>query len=483
MYTAQAHAETQRLLENSKREYAKNLFVNRQPELSRIRELQSGERISTPVITLWGDNGIGKTWLLKRLAEDYSASPPRKNRPTFSLWWNFGENQFLTEIVKRLSQQTLEQLERQLEEKTKELLLQALQAGDITSFVNALIALSQTLTPIILFDSADNVDPALLLQTEEQIVKPLAQTEHVLLVFAGRRQLPKWTHYEVRQRTADEHLNHVTAFSMVQVKEQLELSGYPLPANWLYPITGGNPQWVDVYARRLRQLAQDEKSLVDENWLNQHRPDLTPLARAVVEQIEEQVSQTLRPALQAVWPLRYYMPDTLRFMLTESKLVEEIPTAFECWRWLQKIQVDSDVVWWDDRRKAYVTSDSARRLMNGRWLLEQPETYLLGHRRALNWFWEAAKNHAKQSASDMIEILFHSGSIYQVEGDQANLLENAQKVCTFIQSHLAEQLDQCIILQQALAPDKGKGDEELLEIMPEAVQKLLKDTLAHILGH
>jgi hypothetical protein len=306
MYTTQTHAETQNLLSDIKREYVKNLFVNRQPELSRIQkfihDLQSGAKVATPVITLWGDNGIGKTWLLKRLAEDYSALLPHDKkfiRSEFSLWWDFGENKLLPEIVERLSDQTLKRLEGQLEveKKIKDLLLKALNDKDITSFINALIALSQTLAAIVIFDSADNASPALLSQIEEQLVKPLAQTEQVLLVFAGRRQLPRWTHLEVRQRTADEHFSRVTAFSRVEVEKQLESRGYILPAGWLYPLTGGNPQWVDVYARRLKELARDEKNLADENWLNQHKPDLKPLAQAVVERIEAEVPPDVRPLL------------------------------------------------------------------------------------------------------------------------------------------------------------------------------------------
>lgn len=462
------------------REYTTSFFIDRKSELDTIRnkiqQAQTEELIVEPVVNFWGVGGIGKTWLLRHLQHTYYlVEPAAEPRPTFALYYTFADDVTKVSVptlAKNLAGQTLRQLSvsPNLSKEDRSALAQVDNTGNIKILVNTLRKLSHDFVPLLLLDNTERIDPDNWIELEQELIEPLVSSNRVLVIIAGRRRAPRWRRFEVRRRVMEPEETRIRPFDKGQVTKQIEQQGYQVPAGLLFSYTAGNPLLVDVIAKNVGAWTKGKGA--DETWLDQHQSDLLlPILQTYEEHLLENVPARLRQVLEAVSSLRSYRLEALRFMLTSQKTkVEPRPDGYYL-SLLRDLEQQTEVVWWSHDRRAYKTDGMVRQVMNRRLLLQDTAEYVQRHRQALQMYWNWAMDYPEASEDFIIEIWFHLASLYQADQDQSSLQAEAEQALRFAQESLSR--DRLLVLQKQLE----KGDPELIELLPEDLQGILKQLL------
>lgn len=462
----------------SRRLYQPSLFVNRAEQLrivdEKVRWAQRDKTriIPEPIINYWGVAGIGKTWVLNHLTEEYKYRTSRSGYSTFTLLYAFDKPISIENLVRKLASESLIELSPVLAPDAKAFLIQAKDTGSINAFVSALNQLISDFVPIILLDNTERVLPADWEKIEQQLIEPLVSSSRVLIVIAGRRQVPRWRRFEVRRRVLETEKSRIPPLKKDGIAEQLERSEYPrIPVDWLYPYTGGNPQLVDVIAQHVMKWVGDVKNVqIQQALLEKHQADLLQILRFAEDDHLGNVLPDLKKPLYAVIPLRLYRLEALRFMLTrQTPSVQEQPEVYYL-SLLRRLDQDTEVVWWDRGRRAYVTDKTVRQIINRRQLLENSKDFATYHRRAFEMYWQWVEEYPQASEDFILEIWFHLSHIYLAEQNLSYLWSEARKALQFAQKLKSDRL---IILLKLL--EEKDGDRELLDLLPED----LRDELAH----
>lgn len=450
-------------------DYDRTLFVKRKQQLDlvkdRIESAQVHHFVASPIVNFWGAKGIGKTWLLHHLGDEYRYEAQRPDG-TFTLLYSFEKDPatFQVEhITRRLAGEVLNQLTPPLFENVQTPLRQAQDNGNVTALAQALNLLAEQLTPLLLFDNTELAPDSAWERIEKDLLEPLVSSNRVVVVIAGQRQVPRWHRFEVRRRVLAPEESRVPPLDKRQVGEQLKKGGYdPIPVKWLYAYTGGSPHLVQVVAHHITQWARAEGiTQPDEAWLQSHEADLLPILQLAEEEQLQGIDETLRIALKAVAPLRFYRLEALRFMLTGQSAPER-PEVYYL-RLLRQLDQKTHVVWWNHDRRAYVTSEVVRHLMNRRQFLENQNVYVDRHQLACDMYWNWVREYPQASEDFIIEIWFHLAHIYLVKKDPDWLRQEALAALRFASERLKP--DRLMVLSNILAP----GDQELLDLLPNSL--------------
>jgi len=466
-----------------RRIYNSKLFVDRRPQLDLIAErvdsAYMNKFVPSPLVNFWGVKGIGKTWLLRYLNDKYQY-PRREPEATFSLFYSFEDNPLtyqVERIVRTLAPEVFNQVSSTISSDIEADLGLAQDQGDVAAFVDALNALAQQLIPLLLFDNTEHVPPPDWEKIEQELLEPLITSNRVIVVIAGRRQIPRWRRFEVRRRVVEYDRTRITPLEKTDIGKQLELSRYRnIPVDWLYAHTGGNPYLVDVLARHATQWIKD-KYVTDFTLIwEQHRSQLVEILKAAEDsQLESVVDEGLRMALYAVIPLRFYRLEAIRDMCSRQGTNEE-PDVYYL-TLLRRLDQETEVVWWHRDRRAYVTSEVVRQVINRRRLLEDPSNFVFHHENAWKMYWKWVRDYPQASEDFMVEIFFHLGNIYLAKQNFDELHQQALKVLNYAKEKLNP--DRLMILQNAF--DEQMGDRELLDLLPEALVLELRQKMYEIL--
>jgi hypothetical protein len=347
--------------------------------------------------------------------------------------------------------------------------VRASETGNVEALLRSLAKLSTRFVLLLLLDAADTVPASVWEELETQLIEPVVLGGNALVIVAGRRQVPRWRRFEVRRRVMEPEKSHLRAFDRQAVINQINKLDYRIPIDLLLPYTAGNPLLVEAIAWHIRAWTPQDKK-PDQASLNQHRGDLLQILSAYEQQLLEHVPSDLKPVLYAVSPLRFYRLESLRFMLTKQSPEAGSRSEFYYLNTLRALDREIEVVWWDRECRAYATSETVRKVINRRWLLEDGKNYTARHGSALEMYWDWASDYAEASEDSILEIWFHLASVYLATGDLDQLRREAMEALSFAGEHLSS--GHLLILQKQL-----EGDKELRDLLPEALFDELSQSL------
>lgn len=473
------------------RDYQANLFVNRHDEIetveNKIRLVQSDQTVSDSIINYWGVGGIGKTWILRRLNDKFAYHDMHQDKyPTFALLFdfrNYDEKNLLVNFTKNLATQTLDQLasspdfttpmRQNLED------IQISKRERLEELAEAILGISQNFTPLILLDHTEIVEkasPELWEEIEKLFLEPIVSTGKVVVVVAGRRQIPRWRRFEVRRRVMESEKSQIKPFDKQGVNKQLARLDDSISADILYPYTAGNPQFVDAFARHIQLWKEKtETPVIDQEWINEHNNSLLKVLQLSKKELTQSVPTRLYQPFLSVISLRYYRLEAMRYMMTKQNQDFQSKPDSLYLQFVRDLAQETEIVWWDRARRAYVTSQVARKLINQTRYLEAPKEYMLFHNYALEMYWQWAQETPKTSDEFIIEILYHHAIICEVEKDINCLREQTAEVLKFTGDSLTT--ERILVLRNQI-----ERDNELLELYSDEFRDELLGKLEELLN-
>lgn len=463
------------------RSYDPKLFVNRQPEIEkvqkRVRLAQSERTVSDSIINYWGVRGIGKTWILRHLEHKFSYHvPSQEKHPSFTLFFEFQENELIEKFVNNLANQIISQLSTDAPQLVRKKLEGTQITGNLEELAEGILELSKKFTPLILLDNTEQVSTELWEQIEKLFFEPIVSTGRVLVILAGRRQIPRWRRFEVRRRLMESDKSQIRPFDKEDVLKQVENRKVSIPVELLYPYTAGNPHLVDALVQYIQEQTRGSgKPRIDKSWINHHKQGILEVLQVIEKELTKGVSQRLKQPLLAVAPLRFYRLEAMRYMLAMQKPEFEAQPDSLFLQFLRDLDQETEIVWWDRGRRAYVTSEVVRRLLNRVRYLEATQEYISAHSHALRMYSQWMSESPKTSDEFIIEILFHHASICELKKDVQCLREETAKALEFARDNL--NTERILVLQKQI-----EGDSELLELYSDELREELLDTVENLLN-
>jgi len=380
----------------------------------------------------------------------------------------------LEQITRTLAEQVYTQLTfvlSKLSQEDQDRFEQARSFGHTLSLVNILLILARDYTPLLLIDNAENIPSSDWSALESQLIEPLVSAGQSLVIVAGRRQVLNWKRFEVRRRVMEPDKSHVGAFDEETVSKQIHQHAYDVPVELIFPYTGGNPLLVDALAQHIvewkRGVAGED---LNHAWLDQRQGGILQILRASEAKLLENVPTALLSVLYAVSPLRFYRLEALRYMLIRSEIESADRAEGYYLNLLHALDQQTDVVWWNRERRAYVTSQDVRQIVNRRQLLEDPDVYVGRHTQACDMYWGWVKEYPEASEDFILEIWFHLASRYLADSNADVLHTETMRALEFARTHLKK--DRFIIL-----PEQLRGDRELLDLLPDDLRGELMSAL------
>lgn len=464
--------------------YEPSLFVNREAELQtvaqKLRQLQLKRPVAGTIINFWGGKGMGKTWILEHLRHLYryrAGSDPAEGaeRPTFAILATFRDDEptvALERVTRELAEDALAQLSPALSRDEREQLAQARDEGCGAKLVSVLRALSQRFVPLLLLDNAEKIRQAGWELVERMLIEPLVSADSALVFLTSRRGALRWRRFEVRRRVVEPENSLVGPFDKQTVGRQLERHRHQLPLEIIFPYTAGSPRLVRAIVEYI--CPGNGRGMVREGKFEFHQQLMLPMLRVFEAQLIEGISPALLRILDAIWPLRSYRMEAVRFMLTTGQSgAEQQPEGYYL-EILRAFDRETEIVWWDRERRAYVTSPVVRRLIDRRQLLENPQEYVVCHQHAYEMYWRWVVEFPQLSEDFILELWFHLVSLHVAQEKVDALRDRAAEICHFAHLHLNS--DRLRSLSERLA-----NDLEICDLLPEKVRDKLTNIFEQLL--
>lgn len=460
------------------RPYGHDQYVERE-ELRLIRDkveyARYGNPIREPVMNIWGEGGIGKSWFLNHIRETFAfltaagAEHPQEKQP-FTLYFKFVTGANLHTMVQTLARQIQEQLGEESTKQVKHALEAAIQTGEIAPFVDTLRGLMEpadratglSFIPILLLDDADQLNAEDLAVIEQQIVEPLALTEGALIILTGRNRVARWNRFEVRRKLMPTEQTHLNPFTKEQIRQLIKSFQSSAPLDEIHKYSAGNPQLAAEMISRAAMWGKEEEES-EKSWRRNHQKVLD-LLQEFEDHLLEGIKDDLKLILLTIFPLRFYRMEALHSMLNPKKEASKSQPDIYYLRILRRFDAETNVVWWDFQHRAYVTSPVIRQLIDRKTQLKsrikQSSDYVDAHLSAYHMYEELADQARHISEDYLIEMLYHMACLYAADEDKASLTTRLEYVLNFAQANLAA--EHLLILQQQFA-----GDHELRDLLPE----------------
>ncbi len=450
--------------------YQPGLFAGRQSELDwvqrKIREGSSGRPITQPVVHVWGLRGIGKSWLLRRLEEQYRfpGPAPAEGKSTYCALADFAvlrfshrEPQTVADLLETLARQVREQFDNQLPQIPADSALreglEAVRAGkdseatDLAGrFANWIGELSGRFVFLLLLDSVEVLSGSDFSWLESHLIEPIARTDRAIIVVAGRKEIFRWREFSVRQRLAVWELR---PFSAEETQDQLGKRGYEsrgLP-ELVHSLSFGLPYANQVLGMTIGPLVGAPSIRADFEAM--HREEvLTWLGQIQGELLRDVRNEEHRRILQTLSVLRRFNIEAARFTL--SRLLDERygrqGDAFFL-RLFEELEF-TNLVWWSVEQRGYVMAAPLRRSIDLRIQKSRPDSFIQRHKVALEMYRQWMGRYPGDSGPFLLEALYH--------------LANAQSWCAG-RDRRRKEIDE--LLNLPLTPERFNTDsaEALLQ--------------------
>ncbi len=457
-----------------KRKYQPTEFVGRQDELravdQRVAQGKKGESIDYPVLNYWGIEGSGKSWLMRHLADRYRGPGqvgPGECKYTFTALLDLGSvdpfewtpanvasilkpaaRDILAQVKGRVSDQTLARGEAFLTQVDTAIAEQEDAVSLVRSFAAWVISLTDKFVPLILLDTIEKATPEALSKIELHLLEPLASTDHVILVTAGRREVARWRRFAVRRRQDDPI--ELPSFTEQDTIQQLDKQGFSWPGDLIYPYSFGLPYASQTLAVAVSELSNGHR--VDKEFLEKNRRYVGKWLGALADHLLEAVPTELESPLRDLSVLRiifrgalpYLLPDELSGDMTYRSLLGDLEST--------------RMVWWAPDRGVYLMDPSLRRILNLNLRFEHYDTFKQRHQEAFNYYRQAILTNPYDCGVLLIEALYHASYGYpdQAREKTDELFKQTLKPDNFTVSgaeFLLTRLEEDEELREALSDD------------------------------
>ena len=391
-------------------------FVDREDELTfigaKLRPGLRGERMAMVVTCFWGASGIGKSWLLGELERLYHRDGPQGTvaRPTISarldldravggaLWQN--DCLDLALIVQELWRQLAQQVGAT-----------APQVGESTiedyamKFVEQVTAWLAQVTPLILLDTMDSVvqeDENAFFWLEEHLIEPLALTDRVLFVVAGRGELRRWRRFQVRRRV------DVRPLSTFDVEDAGREVGAGLATSQvLYRHAFGHPLATEYLGTILEERGLDLSIASDADLAAALEPDVVRLAlRASVNRILEKAPEPLAQLARCAGVLRWVNVEPLRAVAQGLELAGSDHGEAYYLDLIGQLQT-YHLLYWNVESASYEFAPALRSLFAHSLELDSPAWFAAAHLAALNYHRKHVETFPQYLARYVPEAAYH----------------------------------------------------------------------------
>jgi hypothetical protein len=433
--------------------YQPRLFVERD-ELKLIIEniqlVKEGKAVKQPIINFWGVNGIGKSWLLHHLRQEYQAA---NQRGTSTFYYDFNGPFSWPALLQSLASVALAQFSGELFPQGAMILERSGEPGMVTEFINDIFHLSHNhqVIPVFLFDSTENIKETDWQSLEAMLIEPLAMSGRAIFVLAGRRPIPKWHRFEARRRVMAVEKTQVSPFTETQVRSQIEKGNYDFPAEVLIDNAAGNPWLVDTLAHTVAPDGRLEKKIAR-------------ILATYEKQLLEGIADELCDVLYLAIPLRFYRVEALRF-LAEKQPKQVVSIDANYLQLLRRLESETVVVLWHGQRRAWMTDEMVRRIINRQQFLGSRQRFKRQHKQAQELYWRWAGEYPTACEDFILEIWFHLANVYRADGNGKRLRAGVYEALDFAHQQMSRSEDRLIVLQHQF-----QYDQELQELLPEEVR-------------
>jgi hypothetical protein len=387
------------------------------------------DKPSRPLIEIVGVTWIGKTWLLKHLEENYKRESNERvgNRPTISIYFDLQDvaqldpseadtYRWYTRFLERFVP-VIERASGDIRPKELEILKERksdwpLPPDELQKVLNSLrnwfAALRRGYFPILLLDSLEQIDAALLAWLEYEILVPFVEGKQALIITAGRQQV-KWREYEIR---------FYSDLIRLGVLEEWGTRGDKGVPKWIHERYAlGHPG----LAAKLSQAFQTTEGGLDGiRALNGTPDEQTKVGRILEETINEIVlndvptqnipgrQMDLRAILWTIAVLRKFSPEILNAMVDRFGPDLYRGKSYVFFRQASFDLVDCHVAAWRAGINDYRVEPLVRRILaNAVRIANGPEAYLERHQAAEEWYRTALQNAPSTASHKLPELLYH----------------------------------------------------------------------------
>ncbi len=431
----------------SREHYNPNHFVGREKEVHAVRrkveEGLAGFPITRPVVHLWGAPGIGKSWLLQHLEQHLPDEVlPGVKRGLLTARVDFNNFSFALKSAADVAslldclliRADSEMLDGALQEALAcfEQARNAFQASQteketadlLDKFNQYMLQLSGHYVLLFLLDSVERLDAESFFWLERELIAPLSRTDRMIFVIAGRKELPRWKEFVVRQRL---EVWEIRGFSLSETQEQLAKYRVQEALSDIYPYTFGHPYANWVWARA---------------WAEDAQPS-SEKKRALITQVEAELLKDIslereRDILRTLCALRKFNVESARLLLG-AIIDPEFGTVSDGYylRLFETLE-QSNLVYWSSEARGYTMSFPVRRILDLRIQVTDPERFRKRHDLVRELYEKRFEDRQADRAGQLLEILFHAAR--SIRGD---LAENAAKtqICEALKPEILRILD------------------------------------------
>ncbi|MEA3396459.1 MAG: hypothetical protein U9R05_03255 [Chloroflexota bacterium] len=429
--------------------YCPEEFVNRAEELALIRksieQIGEGQAIDQPIVHFYGAPRIGKTWLLRHLAEQYKSPIPPSLPPTIVILVDCQTIAGAADVQSALLQACKVEIE------------EASEAQDLPTLVEVFKTLATQAVFLFLLDTAEVLQDKDFGWLETKILEPLVLTGRALIVVAGRAKAPRWRHFEMKRRV---RYWTIRPFDLGMTVKQLRKIGLVTSAAKIYSYTHGHP----YASRRLAEIPDPQKKAkvlqalepVEAELLRHVPPDRSDLVRRIAV-------------------LRHFNIGTLRAFLSRlmGTVYAKKSDAFYT-DLLGEGLGNPDWLFWDQQSRSYVFAPAVRHVLLARLRLADPWLYQESHSAALNlyerWWIDI---YPQNSVRFLLEAIYHRTAIWELaEQDPEQLIRELDDLLKQRLTKSNFSTSQAVELEHTLREDQElQLPQAVLEWLLERCQK------------
>lgn len=369
--------------------YRAELFVNRDAErelvVARARALSLEEPQHYRTIVFRGYKGSGRTWLLRKLAQElHEVAGVKAQYIDLEQWTGFAPKQALREIVGQVEAQCQAWLNRSHARDS---------ARPDSAFPSALPPHVRDLLRehvfVLLLDHVYESDRGLLEQLEESYLALLAVEPRVLFVVAGRGDAYLWKTPELRLYTEEHHLEPLDEeYTREQLLRQKEEAAPRTPE--IYRISCGYPL---------------------SNYLLADQP-ASEAMKSTVDGLLEGVPRADHDCIKALCVLRAFNEDHIGALLAAYAGVETMAN----WSYREERQardrlLQTRMVRWSEQHGGWQVDGAIRPVLEQYLLEAEPDAWLRLHCAAFRLHVGWANDFPDERQRWLEEARYHAGCL------------------------------------------------------------------------
>lgn len=387
------------------------------------------DKLTRPLIEIVGVTWIGKTWMLKHLEEKYKSANNARvgNRPTISVYFDLQEvkqldpseadtyrwyTRFLERFIPAIQSASGDTGPHELEILKARKSDWPLPPDELQKVLNSLkdwfVALRLRYFPLLLLDSLEQLDAALLAWLEYEILLPFVEGKQALIITAGRQQV-KWREYEIR------FFSDLIRLGALEEWGTLKDKGVPEWIHERYAL--GHPGLAAI----LRQKFESAKGGIDgihalDGTANE-QDGVGPILEETINKIVLNDVPTqnipgkqmnLRAMLWTIAVLRIFSPEVLKAMVDTFGPDLYRNKSYVFFRQASFDLVGCHMAAWRAGINDYRVEPLVRRILaNAVRIVNGSDAYLERHQAAEEWYRTALRNAPSTASHKLPELLYH----------------------------------------------------------------------------